>query len=103
MNGTPGQERTGPSSGSKSDDDEEHPDHALFQEPEGYFQSEKPPSFVEHTLLSGEELQLRLVGHSPLWVRGDTVSSGSLWLIGSPGSSTLERWTSSIRVPAAAC
>ncbi|MCJ1243236.1 nicotinamide n-methyltransferase [Trapelia coarctata] len=67
MDGMTGQERTGPSSGSKSDDDDEHLDHALFQEPEGYFQSEKPPSFAEQTLFSGEQLQLRLVGHSPLW------------------------------------
>ena len=40
----------------------------LFQEPKGYFQDEKPPTFAEHTLLSGEVLRLRLVGHNPLWV-----------------------------------
>lgn len=52
------------------DDDEDLTDAALFQEPEGYFPPEKPPTFVEHTLLSGEKLHLRLVGHNPLWVRG---------------------------------
>ena len=40
----------------------------LFQEPEGYYQNERPPTFTEYTLLSGETLRLRLVGHNPLWV-----------------------------------
>ena len=52
-----------------SSDDEDATDAALFQEPEGYFQPEKPATYTEHTLLSGQALRLRLVGHSPLWVR----------------------------------
>ena len=41
----------------------------LFHEPEGYFKPEQPHSDVSYTLLSGEVLSLRLVGHNPLWVR----------------------------------
>ncbi|MCJ1483178.1 nicotinamide n-methyltransferase [Schaereria dolodes] len=48
-------------------DDEGLADVDIFQEPKDYFQSEKPPTYVEHTLLSGETLKLRLVGHNPLW------------------------------------
>lgn len=44
----------------------------LFQEPEGYFEPEKEPTFVSHKLLDGRELNLRLVGHNPLWV-GDCI------------------------------
>lgn len=40
----------------------------LFEEPEGYYQAEKEPTFVTYTLLDGRELNLRLVGHNPLWV-----------------------------------
>ncbi|KAI5797440.1 putative methyltransferase-domain-containing protein [Peziza echinospora] len=39
----------------------------LFTEPEGYFKPDKEPTFETHTLLSGETLQLRLVGQNPLW------------------------------------
>ena len=49
------------------DSDEEAID--LFQEPEGYYQPEKEATFVKHRMLNGEELELRLVGNSPLWVR----------------------------------
>jgi len=48
------------------DSDEEALD--LFQEPEGFYQPEKQPTFVKHRMLNGEELTLRLVGHNPLWV-----------------------------------
>jgi hypothetical protein len=41
----------------------------LFQEPDGFYQPEKEASFASHTLLSGKELSIRLVGHNPLWVR----------------------------------
>ena len=44
-------------------------DAALFHEPDGYYEPEKPPTYAEHTLLSGEVLKLRLVGHDPLWVK----------------------------------
>jgi hypothetical protein len=40
----------------------------LFREPSGYYQPEKPPTFVTYQLESGQELSLRLIGHSPLWV-----------------------------------
>ncbi|GAB7353743.1 hypothetical protein MBLNU459_g4137t1 [Dothideomycetes sp. NU459] len=39
----------------------------LFQEPDGYYEPEKEPTFVTHTLLDGRKLNLRLVGHNPLW------------------------------------
>lgn len=56
-----------------SSDDEAGLD--LFQEPEGYYAPEKEPTFVRHRMLNGDELQLRLVGHNPLWVGGNfTVS-----------------------------
>lgn len=40
----------------------------LFQEPEGFYEPEKEPTFVSHRLIDGRELNLRLVGHNPLWV-----------------------------------
>ncbi|KAI4749768.1 hypothetical protein E4T45_14847, partial [Aureobasidium sp. EXF-8846] len=39
----------------------------IFQEPEGFYEPEKEPSFVDYTLQSGLKLNLRLVGHNPLW------------------------------------
>ncbi|KAF2663185.1 hypothetical protein BT63DRAFT_128691 [Microthyrium microscopicum] len=48
-----------------SDHDDEYGD--LFQDPEGFYQGEKPFSFQTHTLKTGVELKLRLVGHNPLW------------------------------------
>ncbi|MCJ1462645.1 nicotinamide n-methyltransferase [Pseudocyphellaria aurata] len=42
-------------------------DGALFQEPAGYFPPEPAATFVEHKLLSGQTIQLRLVGQHPLW------------------------------------
>lgn len=50
-----------------SDSDSEG-DLGLFQEPEGYYEPEKQPTFVTHKLLDGRELNLRLVGHNALWV-----------------------------------
>lgn len=44
-------------------------DPSIFQEPDGYFQPEKPATFAEHTLLTGQTLRLRLVGFNPLWVQ----------------------------------
>lgn len=40
----------------------------LFKEPDDYYQQEQPASFQTHTLLDGRQLNLRLVGQSPLWV-----------------------------------
>ncbi|TID18269.1 hypothetical protein E2P81_ATG06202 [Venturia nashicola] len=39
----------------------------LFQEPETFFKPAPNPTLATHTLLSGKELKLRLVGHNPLW------------------------------------
>ncbi|KAK5124689.1 hypothetical protein LTR85_001402 [Meristemomyces frigidus] len=39
----------------------------LFDEPEGFYQPEKQPTFVTHRTLNGNELRLRLVGHNALW------------------------------------
>lgn len=40
----------------------------LFQEPEGFYEPEKPPTYATHKMLSGEEIRVRLVGFNPLWV-----------------------------------
>lgn len=48
--------------------DEEDLPKDLFQEPHDYFPPKAPSHYVEHTLLSGETLHLRLVGSNPLWV-----------------------------------
>ena len=39
----------------------------LFQEPDDFYEPEKKATFQQHQLLSGETLQLRLVGFNPLW------------------------------------
>ncbi|KAF2834233.1 hypothetical protein M501DRAFT_1001389 [Patellaria atrata CBS 101060] len=39
----------------------------LFQEPSDYYEPEKPATFAAHQLLSGDEVSIRLIGHSPLW------------------------------------
>jgi EEF1A N-terminal glycine/lysine methyltransferase len=41
----------------------------LFQEPADFYEAEKPPTSVEYRLKDGQLLNLRLIGHSPLWVR----------------------------------
>ena len=51
-----------------NDDDEQGMQPGLFDEPEGYYQPEKPAGQASHTLLSGETVTLQLVGHDPLWV-----------------------------------
>ncbi|KAF6231195.1 hypothetical protein HO173_010527 [Letharia columbiana] len=50
-----------------SSDEEENLNNAMFQEPDDYFQPEKPYTHTDYTLLSGQKLRLRLVGHNPLW------------------------------------
>ncbi|KZF23632.1 nicotinamide N-methyltransferas-like protein Nnt1 [Xylona heveae TC161] len=52
---------------SDHDEDSLTDDFCLFEEPEGYFQAEKPPTSATHELLSGETVTVRLVGHNPLW------------------------------------
>lgn len=51
-----------------SSDEAENLNNGMFQEPNDYFQPEKPYTHTDYTLLSGQKLRLRLVGHSPLWV-----------------------------------
>lgn len=41
----------------------------LFQDPEGFYEPDKPATFTSYSLRSGRRIELRLVGHSPLWVR----------------------------------
>jgi len=40
----------------------------LFQEPADFYEPEKQATFATHLLQSGRALQVRLVGHNPLWV-----------------------------------
>lgn len=51
-----------------SSDDQALIDDSLFKEPAGYFEPDAPPTYTDFTLLSGQTLRLRLVGHNPLWV-----------------------------------
>jgi nicotinamide N-methyltransferase len=51
------------------EDTEERGDLNLFKEPEGYYEPEKQHTIATHTTLNGQTLNLRLVGHNPLWVR----------------------------------
>ena len=87
---------------SVSGDVEDLADTALFQEPEGYYEPEKQPSFTSYTLPSVGSLRLRLVGHSPLWVR-DFSGIQDLQLIGYSGPSSMERGTGGVRIFAATC
>ncbi|KAK3116104.1 Protein N-terminal and lysine N-methyltransferase efm7 [Teratosphaeriaceae sp. CCFEE 6253] len=48
-------------------DDEDDTTAGLFQEPDDFYLPEKQPTSVEHRMLNGHVLTLRLVGHSPLW------------------------------------
>ncbi|KAG7009776.1 protein N-terminal and lysine N-methyltransferase [Physcia stellaris] len=47
--------------------DEDHLPVDLFQEPPNYFPPPPPHTFTSYTLASGQILNLRLVGHNPLW------------------------------------
>jgi len=58
-----------------NEDDE--PVNDMFQEPEGFYEDEKQPTFDRFTLRSGDEVNLRLVGHNPLWVRDQSSSAHS--------------------------
>ncbi|KAJ9605489.1 Protein N-terminal and lysine N-methyltransferase efm7 [Cladophialophora chaetospira] len=48
-------------------DDEEGSSLNIFKEPTDFYQPDKPPTYVEYALEDGRALQLRLIGHSPLW------------------------------------
>ena len=50
-------------------DDIEQDDYAnIFEDPAGFYEPEKEPTFVSYETLTGQVLSLRLIGHSPLWV-----------------------------------
>ena len=51
-----------------SSDEEDTFNTAIFQEPDNYFQPEKPYTYTDYALLSGQKLHVRLIGHNPLWV-----------------------------------
>lgn len=57
-----------------SSDEDEMLGGDIFREPDDYFQPEKPATYTERTLLSGQKLRLRLVGHNPLWVSAQMFS-----------------------------
>lgn len=63
-----------------SSDTEDSEDGALnmFDEPGDYYEPEKPPTTVTHTLLDGREITLNLVGHSALWVGTNSFTFHSL-------------------------
>ncbi|KAK5170119.1 Protein N-terminal and lysine N-methyltransferase efm7 [Saxophila tyrrhenica] len=50
-----------------ADSDGEDAALGIFDAPEGFYEPEKQSTTVNHTTLAGQELTLRLVGHSPLW------------------------------------
>jgi hypothetical protein len=52
-----------------SDDDSSIDGGNLFQEPTGYYKPEQEPTSTTFALKDGRTVSLRLVGHSPLWVR----------------------------------
>jgi hypothetical protein len=52
-----------------SDEDVDAVGGSLFTEPTDYYLPEKPPTFIPYTLNEGQSLNLRLVGHNPLWVQ----------------------------------
>ena len=71
----------------------------LFQEPNDYYMPEKPATFAAHTLLSGETMRLRLVGHNPLWVR-TILGESSPQLMDFVGTSAVERRSSNLGISA---
>lgn len=78
---------------------------AMFQDPPGYFPPEPAATYAEYTLSSGQIIQLRLVGHNPLWVsifeiHSSSISRNCLILASrSLGTSPLERQQSHIKIP----
>ena len=45
----------------------------IFQEPEGYLEPEKPFTTQKYPLPNGKEINIRLVGSNPLWVRSGNI------------------------------
>jgi hypothetical protein len=57
-----------PKMAASQDDNDDLASLDLFQDPEGFYQPEKPATFTTYVMKNGRRLDLRLVGHSPLWV-----------------------------------
>lgn len=83
-------------SGDEASDDDRSLD--LFREPDEYYPPEKPASTISYQCRSGAVFNLRLVGHSPLWV-----SLARFMLLiktdRKSGPSSLERCSSCIDIP----
>lgn len=60
-----------------SSDEDDNLNNAMFQEPDDYFQPEEPYTHTDYTLLSGQKLRLRLVGHNPLATTSGTAAKSS--------------------------
>ncbi|KAJ5692720.1 Protein N-terminal and lysine N-methyltransferase efm7 [Penicillium macrosclerotiorum] len=58
----------------------------LFQDPEGFYPEEAPPSFAEHQMLCGKMVRVRLVGSHPLY-------GNLLWNAGRTSSHYIEERT----------
>ncbi|KAJ6181320.1 hypothetical protein N7519_011781 [Penicillium mononematosum] len=58
----------------------------MFQDPEGYYPEDEPPTFAEHTMLSGQKVRVRLVGSHPLY-------GNLLWNAGRTSSHYIEEHT----------
>ncbi|KAK5062897.1 hypothetical protein LTR84_004973 [Exophiala bonariae] len=50
-----------------SDENDDLGSSDLFQDPEGFYEPDKPATVTSYSLKSGRRIDLRLVGHSPLW------------------------------------
>ncbi|KAJ5593986.1 uncharacterized protein N7459_000194 [Penicillium hispanicum] len=70
-----------------ADDDYETGD--LFQEPDGFYPEEAPPTFAEHQMLCGKSVRVRLVGSHPLY-------GNLLWNAGRTSSHYLEEHADSL-------
>ncbi|OQD89753.1 hypothetical protein PENANT_c002G05265 [Penicillium antarcticum] len=58
----------------------------LFDDPEGYYPEDAPPTFAEHHMLSGQTVRVRLVGSHPLY-------GNLLWNAGRTSSHYIEEHT----------
>lgn len=58
-------------------EEDDNLDNTMFQEPNGYFQPQMPYTHTDYTLLSGQKLPLRLVGHNPLVTTSGTAVKSS--------------------------
>ena len=83
---------------SRMGSDSEPDELSLFDEPEGFYQPDKEATSEAHQLLSGQVLNIRLVGHNPLWVRhhsgrGQALSSfRAVNMLTRSGPSSVECW-----------